>query len=83
MLYSIFRDANTRGVKQLLVMLENIPTYGEDNMSVAQKLEEQDLHQGVEKAMKAVEKIMQSKGLAPKTIQEILKLSKQLEQEEV
>lgn len=62
MLYSISRDANTRGVKQLLVMLENIPTY---------------------KAMKAVEKIMQSKGLAPKTIQEILKLSKQLEQEEV
>lgn len=68
MLYSIFTDANTRGVKQLLVMLENIPTYGEDIMSVAQKLEEQGLqkglhkglHQGFEKAMKAVEKIMQS-----------------------
>ena len=86
MLYSIFRDANTRGVKQLLVMLKNIPTYGEDNMSVAQKLEEQGLHQGFEKAMKAVEKIMQSICNLKASLQrlsKIVKLSKQLEQEEV
>ena len=55
-------------------------------MSVAQKLEEQGLHQGFEKAMKAVEKIMQSICNLKASLQrlsKIVKLSKQLEQEEV
>jgi recombination-promoting nuclease RpnB len=90
LLYYIFRDTDTRDVRQLLARLKNIPTYGEDIMSVAQKLEEQGLqkglhqglHQGFKKGVKSVERSMQSKGLDQKTIQEILKLSKQLEQEE-
>ncbi|MES2998593.1 MAG: Rpn family recombination-promoting nuclease/putative transposase [Pseudomonadota bacterium] len=91
LLYYTFRDADTRDVKQLLVMLKNIPTYGEDIMSVAQKLEEQGLqkglqtglHQGFEKGVKSVERSMRSKGLDRETIQEILSLSKKLEQEKV
>ena len=47
-MYYTFRDADTRDVKQLLVMLKNIPTYGEDIMSVAQKLEEQGREEGLQ-----------------------------------
>jgi recombination-promoting nuclease RpnB len=77
LLYYTFREADTFDVRKLLKRLKNIRVYGEDIMSVAQKLEQQGLQQGRREEDFVIAKKMLAKRFDPNLIKEITGLSDQ------
>ncbi len=85
LLYYISQEGESKDFRGFYSALaEALPNYREDIMTLAQQLKQEGLHEGFEKSVNSVTKIMQSKGYDQKTIQEILELSKkELEKEEI